>query len=98
MLVRDSTVSGRGKGIKGRIQEGILKRREEVGVPVGGELPPTDVNKTLAMRLMEARFNLSIAVLLQQGTLEEVAELLGIDQSTVSKWRLRLGLRTQGSG
>ena len=54
---------------------------------------PGDPNKTLAMRLIEARLGKLIEELLSEGSLKEVAELLGIKESTVSKWRLRLGLR-----
>lgn len=52
-----------------------------------------DPNKTLAMRLIEARLGLQIEDLLSEGSLKEVALLLGVKESTVSKWRLRLGLR-----
>ncbi len=54
---------------------------------------PADPNKTLAMRLIEARLDRLIEDLLMEGSLKEVADLLGIKESTVSKWRLRLGLR-----
>lgn len=54
---------------------------------------PVDPNKTLAMRLIEARLGRLIEDLLMEGSLKEVADLLGIKESTVSKWRLRLGLR-----
>lgn len=54
---------------------------------------PVDPNKTLAMRLIEARLDRLIEDLLMEGSLKEVALLLGIKESTVSKWRLRLGLR-----
>jgi len=54
---------------------------------------PLDPNKTLAMRLIEARLGRLIEDLLMEGSLKEVAVLLGIKESTVSKWRLRLGLR-----
>ena len=54
---------------------------------------PGDPNKTLAMRLIEARLGRLMEDLLAEGSLKEVAELLGIKESTVSKWRLRLGLR-----
>jgi len=54
---------------------------------------PIDPNKTLAMRLIEARLDRLIEDLLMEGSLKEVADLLGIKESTVSKWRLRLGLR-----
>ncbi len=89
---------GRGKGVKAKVQEGILKRRRQALPSVREELPLSDGDMSLAMRLIELRFNVPLAVLLQQGTLEEVAKLLGIDQSTVSKWRLRLNLRSTRTG
>lgn len=85
------------RGIKGRLQDGILKRRGLSPSTQGGlrrtKAPPADPNKTLAMRLLEAQFEVPIEVLLQEGSLAEVGALLGIDESTVSKWRLVLGLR-----
>ena len=54
---------------------------------------PEDPNKTLAMRLIEARLGVMIEELLSEGSLKEVALLIGVKESTVSKWRLRLGLR-----
>ncbi len=54
---------------------------------------PGDPNKTLAMRLIEARLGRLIEELLSEGSLKEVAKLIGVKESTVSKWRLRLGLR-----
>ena len=90
---------GRGKSTKAKLQEQILRQRKLVDA--GGysgltidKLPPADGVKTLAMRLLEARFGIPIAVLLSTGTLKEVAEFLGVDESTISKWRLRLRLRT----
>ena len=47
------------------------------------------------MRLLEGRFGIPITVMLNEGSLKEVAEFLGVDESTVSKWRLRLKLRTR---
>lgn len=53
-----------------------------------------DFTKTLAMRQIEARLGKPIEVLLSMNrTQEEIAKILGIDRSTVSVWRLRLGIR-----
>ncbi len=86
-----------GIGLKRKVQNKILKDR---GLKRKGEgklepMPdePVDPNKTLAMRLIEARLGRLIEDLLMEGSLQEVAVLLGIKESTVSKWRLRLGLR-----
>lgn len=83
-----------------------LKRRilRERGLTQGkyGKLIPephtgkvsNDSTKTLAMRQIEARLGKPIEVLLSMNrTQEDIARLLGIDRSTVSVWRLRLGIR-----
>ena len=82
---------------KERVRRKLLKDRGLVRVGKGHLEPmpdePEDPNKTLAMRLIEARLGRLIEDLLMEGSLKEVADLLGIKESTVSKWRLRLGLR-----
>lgn len=85
-------------GAKQRIQRDILRRR---GLePAGqGRLQPERIRlsgnkkKTLAMRLIESQLGLPIEVLLLDGKEADIAERLGIHHSTVSRWRLRLGLR-----
>lgn len=89
--------------VKQRIRTDILKRRGlragkygKVEPDVTGRRPPPSSNgsgKTLAMRLIEWDMEADIEEVLMAGSLGEVAEMLGIDKSTVSKWRLRLGLR-----
>ena len=54
--------------------------------------------KTLAMMLIERVFDANIEELLMQGTHREVAQRLGIAETTVSMWRLRLGLRNGHQG
>ncbi len=82
---------------KERIRRKVLKDRGLIRTGKGHLEPmpdePVDPNKTLAMRLIEARLDRLIEDLLMEGSLKEVADLLGIKESTVSKWRLRLGLR-----
>jgi hypothetical protein len=82
---------------KERVRRKILKDRGLVRTGKGHLEPaldePNDPNKTLAMRLIEARLGVMIEELLSEGSLKEVALLLGISESTVSYWRLRLGLR-----
>ena len=86
---------GRGKGPKAKLQDAILKRRLKI-VPRTDEPDTSPNGKTLAMRLMEKQFGFDITILIaeERGSLALVAKTLGIDQSTVSKWRLRLGMRT----
>ncbi len=82
---------------KEKLRRKLLKDRGLVSTGKGHLEPmpdePDDPNKTLAMRLIEARLGVQIEELLSEGSLKEVALLLGIKESTVSYWRLRLGLR-----
>ena len=88
---------------KERMRQQLLARRGLTRVGQGHleSLPPLELvpefpgaeHKTLAMRLIEQRFGVPIEELLVEGALQEVGTLLGIDQSTVSKWRKLLGLR-----
>lgn len=82
---------------KERIRRKVLKDHGLIRTGQGHLEPtpdePADPNKTLAMRLIEARLGRLMEDLLAEGSLKEVADLLGIKESTVSKWRLRLGLR-----
>ena len=53
-----------------------------------------DAEKTLAMKLLEKQFSEPIEKLLDPNApIDRVAKRLGINRSTVSVWRLRLGLR-----
>jgi hypothetical protein len=84
-----------------KVQQAILKRKGlETGRYRGLKVVEIskDGNKTLAMRLLEREFGDSIENLLLFGDLAATARYLGIDKSTVSKWRLRLGLREQRAG
>lgn len=90
---------GRGKGIKARVQEAVLKEKG-LEPSSSGSLQPKPIpiaNKTLAMRLLEIQFGEDIDALIKDGTIADVADYLGIEESTVSKWRLRLGLRTRAN-
>ena len=84
-------------GFKERIRRDLLASRglERTGkghieaVPT----PPLDPRKTRIMLLLEDKHGLPMETMLMAGTLEEVGNALDVDQSTVSKWRQRLGLR-----
>lgn len=83
---------------KQRIRADILKRR---GLELAGygRLRPEgihlsdDENKTLAMKLIEAKLGVPIEELLLQGKEADIAARLNVSESTISKWRQRLGLR-----
>lgn len=84
--------------VKQQLREEILKRR---GLTQGryGRLRPVkphtrSKNKTWAMEALELEFGKPIEELLAPGvSIILVARRLGIDKGTVSKWRLRFGLR-----
>lgn len=83
-----------------KVQQSILRRKGLKPERYHGVKIPqlsTDDNKTLAMRLLEWHFGAQIEDLLFYGNLATTARYLGIDPSTVSKWRLKLGLPRAGT-
>ena len=78
------------------IREGILQskgvkpaaKRWQGGLDQN-ELPPPSADHTTLMRFIEARHGKTIEVLINNGTIYEVADVLEIAPSTVSKWRKR---------
>lgn len=52
----------------------------------------SDAHKTDRMLLLELEFSEDIMDLLSHGTVREVGKRLGIDFSTVAKWRHRLNI------
>lgn len=83
------------------LQESILRKRG-LRRKGKGKLEPSKIefredgegrNLTLAMQLIEAWFNEPIEDLIREGPILKVANRLHVDESTISKWRLRLGLR-----
>lgn len=87
----------RGPGFAAQVRRDILKHRKKVlkgrGKVADAPLPVRDWNKTLAMHLLEQQHGRSIEELIATGEIKEVGEALGIDPTTVSLWRKRLGLR-----
>ena len=92
--VREKILEARGleKGHYGKL---IEKRVEAVrqGIP-----PDTGEGKTRLMRAIEGLLGADIDDLLhayegRSDYLERTAKMMGVDQSTVSKWRLRRGFR-----
>jgi hypothetical protein len=55
--------------------------------PVSIAETPAPYNKTPLMKFIETKFNEHLEKLIFDGTIYEVAERLGIDPTTVSKWR-----------
>lgn len=87
----------RGPGFKERVRRDILKKRDKVRGGYGKVLPaPAPVrrrNLTLAMHLMEQQHGKSMEELIGTGEIKDIGLALGVDPSTISKWRKRLGLR-----
>lgn len=50
----------------------------------------SEFGKTPLMRFLELKFSIRIEKLLSEGTIYEAAKRLGIDATTVSKWRKRI--------
>ena len=79
-----------------RVQQQILDKRDLERTRHGHLEPktkPDTAGKTFAMRLMEEKFGVPIEELIGHGSNVEVGNMLGLSPSTISKWRLRLGLR-----
>ncbi|KKL04837.1 hypothetical protein LCGC14_2612060 [marine sediment metagenome] len=87
----------RGLGFAEQTRRDMLKRRDKVRAG-RGKIAPTpkpvrDRNKTLAMHLLEQLHGKTIEELIGTGEVRDVGKALGIDYSTISRWRERLGLR-----
>ncbi len=80
-----------------RAQEQILDKRDLERTGHGHLGPqadkPSTQGATFAMRLMEEKFGVPIKELIGHGSNVEVGNMLTLSPSTISKWRLRLGLR-----
>ncbi|KKM92850.1 hypothetical protein LCGC14_1214220 [marine sediment metagenome] len=67
-------------------QRGVeLKRLSRKPIPL--EESPTPYRKTNLMRLVEYRFKAKLDDLIFKGTIYEVERAVGVDATTVSKWR-----------
>ena len=90
--VRRDMLKGRGltKGRYGKLLDEPKEKLVGIAAPgLGRE------GKTPLMLALERIFSLDIDLLLViRDSEREVADVLGIDETTVSKWRLRRGLRT----
>lgn len=82
---------GRGLGPKERLRRQIRQRHSQATPTTPKPTFPT-ANKTLAMRLLEREFGQPIQQLITGPSLQRIAQHLGIHESTVIKWRKRLGI------
>lgn len=55
--------------------------------PVTPDELPTPFHKTTRMQFIELKHLKTIQQLLAVGTIDDVAEYIGVERSTVSKWR-----------
>lgn len=82
--------------IKDRLKLGEVLREPPRGIEQPG---PGRLGKTPLMLALEQIFDSDIDRLLMAGELGSVASMLGIDKTTVCKWRLKRGLRqTESNG
>lgn len=83
------------KHIRQRIlrERGVTATREKRKMRYPQATKP--YTKTWAMRTLEEKYGIPIEAILSSGTCREVGRRFGIDYSTVSKWRTRLGLNGQ---
>jgi len=76
---------------KKTIKSRILKSRGEVSAGYGKVATPDKLSaafhKTHLMKYIELQFHEPLDKLIANGTIYEVAKRLGVDYSTVSKWR-----------
>ncbi|KKL65129.1 hypothetical protein LCGC14_2158100, partial [marine sediment metagenome] len=67
-------------------QRGVeLKKLSRKPIPI--EETPTPYKKSALMRLTELRFRCRLDDLIFKGTIYEVERAIGVDATTVSKWR-----------
>ena len=85
---------------KQHIRDRVLRRRglEPVSrkhlTPTVIEPPPPDPTgrKSLAMRLVEVRYGRPLEELLDGMKLADAAKMIGASESTICRWRKRLGI------
>jgi len=76
---------------KNRVKDIQQSVRESQGLSVR-ELPPADGKKTTLMRHIESRFNDTLENLIAKGKIEDVGHTLGVDASTIYRWRVKFGI------
>lgn len=58
--------------------------------PISIDEMPTPFKKTIRMRFIELKHDVPIQELISKGSIDDVANVIGVDRSTVSKWRKRI--------
>jgi len=77
------------------LKQKILRRRNVVleprtKNPISVDELPTPFNKTIRMMFIELKHSTPIQELIADGSIDVVAMYIGVDRSTVSKWRKRI--------
>ena len=77
------------------LKQRILKKRNVVleprtKNPITVDELPTPFHKTIRMRFIELKHGIPIQELVADGSIDDVAYVIGVDRSTVSKWRKRI--------
>jgi len=75
------------------IRKSILKQRgvelkKHTRKPVSVDQLPTPYRKTRLMQLIELRYGKRLEELIFTGTIYDVEKKLGVDATTISKWRV----------
>ena len=79
------------------LKDKILKKRNVVleprtKNPITVDELPTPFKKTSLMKYIELKHGTPIHQLITVGSIDDVAYVIGVDRSTVSKWRKRIRL------
>ena len=77
------------------LKQKILKKRNVVleprtKNPISIDEMPTPFKKTIRMRFIELKHGIPIQELIAVGSIDDVAYVIDVDRSTVSKWRKRI--------
>ena len=77
------------------IRKSILKQRgvelkKHTRKPVSVDQLPTPYRKTRLMQLIELRYGKRLEELIFTGTIYDVEKKLGVDATTISKWRAQV--------
>jgi len=77
------------------LKDKILKKRNVVLAPrtknpISVDELPTPFKKTIRMMFIELKHSTPIQELVATGSIDDVAMYIGVDRSTVSKWRKRI--------
>jgi len=77
------------------LKKQILRRRNVIleprtKNPISVDELPTPFKKTDRMRFIELKFLTPIQELIAEGSIDDVAFIIMVDRSTVSKWRKRI--------